>query len=243
MGVFHTCLSFNGQLGFRPKRFLSWYKSKFWNRITEPVYLREIFKKQVGLNKTWESLSLCQRGGRPSKKSWNATFKAVLIAVDVPKTLLTKCNTCFGGPRMILYMDTWTWFWSDRLTGWYWALVKKFSSYFENSQCTLHSFGWHKELGPYGMKYSLWHHASWKILVGSYTVGLITAFSQHQLVLELSTAVCPSSLWHLSSPKFALAGSCSNFHEYEIILIKLITTNSYDKDKTLLSPFWIMMMI
>ena len=32
-----------------------------------------------------------------------ATFKAVLIAVYMPKTLQTKCKTCFGGPRMILY--------------------------------------------------------------------------------------------------------------------------------------------
>ena len=29
---------------------------------------------------------------------WNpsGTFKAVLIAVDMPKTLQTKCKTCFG---------------------------------------------------------------------------------------------------------------------------------------------------
>ena len=32
-----------------------------------------------------------------------ATFKAVIIAVYMPKTLQTKCKTCFGGPRMILY--------------------------------------------------------------------------------------------------------------------------------------------
>ena len=30
------------------------------------------------------------------------TFKAVLIAVDMPKTMQNKCKTCFGGPRMIL---------------------------------------------------------------------------------------------------------------------------------------------
>ena len=76
MGVFHTCLSFNGQLGFRPKCFLSWYKSKFWNRITEPVYLREIFKKQVGLNKTRESLSLCQRGGGTIKEVIKCHFQS-----------------------------------------------------------------------------------------------------------------------------------------------------------------------
>ena len=33
----------------------------------------------------------------------DATFKAVIIAVYMPKTLQTKCKTCFGGPRMILY--------------------------------------------------------------------------------------------------------------------------------------------
>ena len=30
-----------------------------------------------------------------------ATFKAVLIAVDMTKALHTKCKTCFEGPRMI----------------------------------------------------------------------------------------------------------------------------------------------
>ena len=31
-----------------------------------------------------------------------ATFKAVLMAVNMTKELQTKCNTCFGSPRMIL---------------------------------------------------------------------------------------------------------------------------------------------
>ena len=31
-----------------------------------------------------------------------ATFKAVLIAVDMTKTLQARCKTCFGGPKMIL---------------------------------------------------------------------------------------------------------------------------------------------
>ena len=32
-----------------------------------------------------------------------ATFKAVLLAVDMIKAHKTKCKTCFGGPRMILH--------------------------------------------------------------------------------------------------------------------------------------------
>ena len=32
-----------------------------------------------------------------------ATFKAVLLAVDMIKAHKTKCKTCFGGPTMILH--------------------------------------------------------------------------------------------------------------------------------------------
>ena len=32
-----------------------------------------------------------------------ATFKAVLIAVDMKNALQSECKTCFGGPRMILH--------------------------------------------------------------------------------------------------------------------------------------------
>ena len=39
--------------------------------------------------------------GGPSKQSYSATFKAILIAVDTSKTLQTKCKTCFGGTWMI----------------------------------------------------------------------------------------------------------------------------------------------
>ena len=44
------------------------------------------------------------RGGILSPRIWavRATFKAVLMAVDMSGTLQTKCKTCFGGPRMIL---------------------------------------------------------------------------------------------------------------------------------------------
>ena len=44
------------------------------------------------------------RGGILSPRIWavRATFKAVLMAVDMSGTLQTKCKTCFGCPRMIL---------------------------------------------------------------------------------------------------------------------------------------------
>ena len=39
----------------------------------------------------------------PGFEPLSATFKAVLIAVDMTKALQTKCKTCFGGPKMILH--------------------------------------------------------------------------------------------------------------------------------------------
>ena len=38
----------------------------------------------------------------PRIQAPQATFKAVLMAVNMTKELQTKCNTCFGSPRMIL---------------------------------------------------------------------------------------------------------------------------------------------
>ena len=40
----------------------------------------------------------------PGFRPLRATFKAVLIDVDMTKALQTKCKKCFGGPRMILHL-------------------------------------------------------------------------------------------------------------------------------------------
>ena len=39
----------------------------------------------------------------PRIRDPRATFKAVLMAVDMTWALQTKCKTCLGGPRMILH--------------------------------------------------------------------------------------------------------------------------------------------
>ena len=44
-----------------------------------------------------------RRGEGTIKEVIKCHFQSCLNAVDMPKTLQTKCKTCFGGPRMILY--------------------------------------------------------------------------------------------------------------------------------------------
>ena len=75
----------------------------------------------------------------------------------------------------------------------------------------MHSFGWFKETVSGAMMTGI-------CCFGAGTDGPSVVYSRHQLLLELSTTAYPSSLWHLSSPVFALAHSCGHFHVYVIIL-------------------------
>ena len=99
-----------GMVFLRIKKFTPFFlKLNLWlpKRILHWVPLKNHFFFVQSQWFTFSNWPFKGAGGPSTQRS--ATFKAVLIDVDMPKRLQTKCKTSFGGPRMIQYG-----FWKDK---------------------------------------------------------------------------------------------------------------------------------